>query len=1455
MLKKIYVKEYLKVFLLFIIVYFTLIYIIIKIKHNSHIENLKMRESLRTSIEKNVIEKDMEMRIMDIQILSKFLNYEYFSHNEKEILKLMEEIFYAYLDSKKEYYQLRYLDEKGNEILKIENKKNGIIKKEKTKLQNKENRYYYKNALENLKEIYVSKFDLNIENEKIENPYKPTIRFISFLKNEKKDVVGMIVFNYNPKNIINRIKSINNNRKYYILNQEGYWITSDNENHEFAFMFQNKNELKFSNLNKEAWEIIKKNENGQFVLKGDLFTFEKAKPIKKDEYDGYYEEEWIILSIIDKKNLNNFLKKEDKIVFLLGLILFTLISFLIFLYELKIKKFILFLKQNEEKFNIISNSSKDGIIILNQENIIEYSNESANNMFGYSENEIKGERIEKIFETEDTKEEINDKILLEKIGIKKDGNSFFTEVSIGNIKINNKIKKLKIIRDINEKKQIEINMKKFINAVNSSADMIFITDTKGIVEYINPAFTKITGYSEDEIYNKNISLIKSGLNSREYYNKLWETILKGEVFHVEVVNKKKNGERFYYDQTITPVKNYNGEIINFVSTGKDISEKKLNEEKLEEYRKNLEKMVDEKTKELIIANEILKKEINLKEEIEKKLIIERDLVNKYFETAGSLILILDKNANIKKINNTVSIILGYTQEEIIGKNFIDIFLNSEKKYKELLKKINEDLEYNIDMMEISIKDKNEKKHIIYWHNVKLYDENNQLSEILISGEDITRIIEAGEEKEKLLKEMSNRIKIINCLYGVSTIINTDKNLDEILELISDIIPLGIKNTEESYVVIEYKNKIYKFYEDKKLKNIYKKNIVIGEKKEGSIELHSKEALNKEEEKLIDNISRMVIEMLIKKQIEQELLENEKKLKETQNLAKLGYWEYDFKNDKIFWSEETYKIFGLENGEYIDFNKYLSLIYEEDKHILLNKLEELKNNKKTYEIQIRKIKKDNSIFYSLSKGIPYLENGELKKVYGFIMDITELKTYEIKLKKAKQEAEKANKAKSVFVANMSHEIRTPLNAILGFTQILLKEEHDEKIKEKINIIKKSGEHLLLLINDILEISKIEAGKIKIEKTKFDIQNMVNQLKDMFLLKMQKKDINFNFIIKNNIENYIETDEQKLKQIFINLIGNSLKFTEKGFVECVISFEKNSYDKNILKAYIADSGVGIAEEDKENIFDEFEQGKNYNSAGGTGLGLAITKKFIELLNGKIKFRSEINKGSIFEFDIPIEISEEKIPEIYENQEEKIEIKFYNKKRMTILIVDDDLNTRKIIKEFFKNDNFEILEAENGKIAIDVCLKKSVDFIFMDINMPVMDGKIASEKIKNQNKNVIIIGITANISNDKEKNDFKNFSDIILKPFKEIELKEVLGKYMEIKKIYKNESQIKYNSKNEIILENLDVNIKLKLYEAVQNGDIELIEEILIQIKLQDENYYNFIKDFTDNYEYDKLMKILT
>ncbi len=393
--------------------------------------------------------------------------------------------------------------------------------------------------------------------------------------------------------------------------------------------------------------------------------------------------------------------------------------------------------------------------------------------------------------------------------------------------------------------------------------------------------------------------------------------------------------------------------------------------------------------------------------------------------------------------------------------------------------------------------------------------------------------------------------------------------------------------------------------------------------------------------------------------------------------------------------------------------------------------------------------------------------------------------EEKLKKAKKEADAANRAKSEFLANMSHEIRTPLNAVTGFSELLSSLVADAKHKSYVDAIKTAGKSLLTLINDILDLSKIEAEMMEIQYEPVNVQLLFNEIEKIFKMKIDGKKLQLHIEIDEDLPPGLMLDETRLRQILFNLVGNAVKFTEEGRITMTAKkggaiSPRGSVDVTIS---VEDTGMGIPEEERGCIFESFKQqhGQSTRKFGGTGLGLAISKKLVEIMNGRISVRSEVGVGSAFEVtfrDVAGASSERPAPR---EKELGIENIFFEKAK--VLVVDDVESNRALIRELLSRVNLDVLTAENGQEAVLLSREYQPDLIIMDIRMPVMDGYEALKRIRENPdaKEIPIIALTASVeSGDIAKRIDAGFDERLTKPVMMRRLLSKLSRFLAHTKI---------------------------------------------------------------------------
>ncbi len=457
-----------------------------------------------------------------------------------------------------------------------------------------------------------------------------------------------------------------------------------------------------------------------------------------------------------------------------------------------------------------------------------------------------------------------------------------------------------------------------------------------------------------------------------------------------------------------------------------------------------------------------------------------------------------------------------------------------------------------------------------------------------------------------------------------------------------------------------------------------------------------------------------------------------------------------------------------------------------------------------------------------------KNGELLGVVLVFRDIIEQLENERDLIKAKEEANVAKQAKTAFLANMNHELRTPLNGILGYAKILKRDEAlSAKQQDSINIIQRSGELLLTLINDVLELSKIEANKLELYPTDFHFGHFINEITALFKMRVKQKGISFIYEAQSPLPTCVHADEKRLRQILLNLLGNAIKFTEQGEVSLKVSY---SYQEAVFQ--VEDTGSGILSGDFEKIFVPFQQlSDKKHQTEGTGLGLSITKKLVELMGGKLHVESTVGKGSTFW--VMVKLLEVSGFERLEPTKKSLIIGFKGTPHK-ILVVDDDNATRAVIVNILSSLGFDVIETVNGKDGLEKALALKPDVILMDLMMPLMNGFEATRRIRQSSelKDVVIIAISASVyEQDRKDSLLVGCNDFIAKPIQSDKLLEKLRLYLELEWTYQEDTSNLVNRLPVTVSENHKQTpvvapppkLTQALYKLAMKGDVgKLMEE---------------------------------
>ena len=423
---------------------------------------------------------------------------------------------------------------------------------------------------------------------------------------------------------------------------------------------------------------------------------------------------------------------------------------------------------------------------------------------------------------------------------------------------------------------------------------------------------------------------------------------------------------------------------------------------------------------------------------------------------------------------------------------------------------------------------------------------------------------------------------------------------------------------------------------------------------------------------------------------------------------------------------------------------------------------------------------------------YRQSSQIDIVDGFLVvleDISDRKQFELELQKAKEAAEAANRAKSEFLANMSHELRTPLNAILGFTQVMshdtfLKPEH----REYITIINRSGQYLLELINDVLEMSKIEAGRSSFNPTNFDLYQLLDNLQGMFQLKARAKQLELRFELGRDVPRYIYTDESKLRQVLVNLLGNAIKFTTQGWVVLRVGYGGEREDGEGVGIWfeVEDTGPGIGVKEMPFLFKPFVQTQaGKKSSEGTGLGLALSGQYVQMMRGEIGVKSEVGKGSLFRFDIGVEEVEATHLPVLGSQQWVVGLRG-GQGPYRLLIVEDQWENSQVLMRLLEPIGFEMRVARNGVEGIELWREWEPQLIWMDMRMPVMNGYEATRQIKEtaKGRETVIIAVTGSaFEEDRSKILAVGCDDFIRKPFQAEVIFAKLAEHLGVEYVYES------------------------------------------------------------------------
>ena len=868
-----------------------------------------------------------------------------------------------------------------------------------------------------------------------------------------------------------------------------------------------------------------------------------------------------------------------------------------------------------------------------------------------------------------------------------------------------------------------LNDERYRTLIQTAMDGFWIVDRQGNLLTVNAAYCQMSGYSEQELLTMSINDLESSETAEETAAHIQQIILKGQDRFTSK-HLRKDGDIFYVEVSTQYRQDDGGQFVCFL---RDITNLKRIEEQLSQEQAFLRCVID---------------------------------------SAEDLIYFKDCNSTYIGCNKASEKFTGIAEREQKGKTDFDFF--------------NREMAERIVADDQKVIESHTSVHIEEWtpspafgkvllETVKtpIYGSDGQSLGLVGISREITERKQIEEKlirSQQLLTEMGKISKVGGWEFNIDTeFLQWTEEVYRIHEVGLDYVPT-VENALDFYsdasktVIAEAVQRAIEHDEpfDLELEIITAKGTLRHVHAIGMADL---------EHRRVHGIFQDITERI---QTEKTLAKSREVLADTESLGKVGGWEFNIDTGKQTWSKGVYDIHEVDYGYNPTVNAGIDFYTQESRSIIAEAVKQAVAQGEPFdvELEIKTAKGNLRKVHAIGKAD--LEN---RRVHGFFQDITERKLNEVALLAATQATEAASRTKGLFLAKMSHELRTPMTAIIGFGELLEDADLTPEHKRYLAAINTSGKTLSSLIDDVLDLSKVDAGKLAIKPKEFRLHKLITKLVATQEQQIARKNLSFNISIDSDVPDSLIGDPQRIQQVLLNLLGNAIKFTEKGDIGIAVSVVEENNLMVLLNFAVRDSGIGISADRLSYIFEPFAQalGSKHDNYGGSGLGLTISRSLAGLMGGTVSVESQDGIGSTFYLRLPLQkkndnLSEKPLPQR--------EASLWCGPFLNILLAEDNPINSHYIKTVLKDMGHAVSDAENGKDALDTLKVNTFDLVLMDIQMPVMNGVDALNVIREMEqlsgKHLTVIALTAYaLFGDKEKYLNMGFDGYLSKPFKTKEL----------------------------------------------------------------------------------------